>query len=124
MGMINYLDSRPIYEQIADRYRTLILSGALAEDERLPSVRSLAMELSTNPNTVQKAYALLERENYIYTVKGRGNFVRGNQELRSRKREELKVQLAELFRQAGEIGVDPKELVMEVIADDQSEQGQ
>ena len=55
--LINYQDSRPIYEQIVDRYRHLILMGALAPDEQMPSVRSLAMELSTNPNTVQKAYA-------------------------------------------------------------------
>ena len=73
--LINYQDSRPIYEQIVDRYRHLILMGALAPDEQMPSVRSLAMELSTNPNTVQKAYAELERQGYLYSVKGRGSFV-------------------------------------------------
>ena len=53
MNFIDYQDSRPIYEQIADRYKLLILKGVLAPDEQMPSVRKLAMELSTNPNTVQ-----------------------------------------------------------------------
>ena len=57
---IDYQDSRPIYEQIYDGFRKLIINGVLESNEQLPSVRSLAVELSTNPNTVQKAYAALE----------------------------------------------------------------
>ncbi len=75
MILIDYKDTRPIYEQIVERYKTLILKGALQPDEQLPSVRNLAMELSINPNTIQKAYTELERQGFIYTVKGRGNFV-------------------------------------------------
>ena len=75
MTWINYQDSRPIYEQITERYKVLILKGVLAPDEQMPSVRRLAMELSTNPNTVQRAYTELERQGFLYSVRGRGNFV-------------------------------------------------
>ena len=57
MIIIDYKDTRPIYEQIVERYKVLILKGAVQPDEQLPSVRNLAMELSINPNTIQKAYA-------------------------------------------------------------------
>ena len=69
MKIIDYQDSRPIYEQIAESFKMQILKGILQADDQMPSVRSLAMELSTNPNTVQKAYTELEREGFIYTVK-------------------------------------------------------
>ena len=62
MNFLDFQDPRPIYEQIADMYKKLILQGVLKTDEPLPSVRKLAMELSTNPNTVQKAYTALEAE--------------------------------------------------------------
>ena len=108
MDFIDYLDSRPIYEQIADKYKSLILTGVLQANEQLPSVRKLAMELSTNPNTVQKAYALLEREGYLYSVKGRGNFVRENDALKEQKIVELKGKIAELLVQARDLGMSQR----------------
>lgn len=81
MIVIDYKDTRPIYEQVVEKFKVLILKNALLPDEQMPSVRSLAMELSINPNTIQKAYAQLEREGFIYTVKGRGNFVSGTENL-------------------------------------------
>ena len=74
---LNYRDSRPIYEQIKDNYKKLILSGGLAPDERLPSVRELAAQLAINPNTIQRAYRQLEMEGWIATVPGKGCFVCG-----------------------------------------------
>ena len=79
--LIDYNDKHPIYEQIVNRFEALIISGALEPDEKLPSVRSLAVELSINPNTIQRAYAELERRGYIYTVIGRGNFVKNDSAL-------------------------------------------
>ena len=73
MISINYRDGRPIYEQVRDGFRQLILSGALAADERLPSVRELAGQLAINPNTIQRAYRELEAEGYICSVPGRKN---------------------------------------------------
>ena len=64
MIILDYRDRRPIYEQIMERFQELMMSGGLKQDEKLPSVRSLAMELSINPNTIQRAYAELERQGY------------------------------------------------------------
>ena len=75
MIVIDYHDKRPIYEQIIERFRMLILNGALEPDTQLPSVRALAVELSINANTIQRAYSELERMGLIYSIKGRGNFV-------------------------------------------------
>lgn len=71
---LNYRDARPIYEQIKDELRRLIISGALGGDERLPSVRDMAANLAINPNTIQRAYRELEMEGYIYTVSGKGSY--------------------------------------------------
>ena len=67
MLTLNYRDSRPIYGQIKDGLRRLIVTGALEPDEKLPSVRSMAVELAINPNTIQRAYAALEDEGYLVT---------------------------------------------------------
>ena len=88
MELIDYQDARPIYEQIVENFKLQILKGILQPDEQMPSVRNLAMELSTNPNTIQKAYAVLESQGFIYTVKGRGNFVSGDQSLKEEQKKE------------------------------------
>ena len=72
---IDYRDARPIYEQVAGGIEDMVVHGVYAADEQLPSVRQLAAELSINPNTIQRAFALLESKGVIYSVKGRGNFV-------------------------------------------------
>lgn len=111
MIVIDYKDNRPLYEQIVERFQVLIERGVLKPEDQMPSVRSLAMELSINPNTIQKAYAELERRGYIYTVKGRGNFVSYDEELRAKRRS----QQLEVFRQkamqAMESGVTKDELL-------------
>ena len=78
MISLNYRDSRPIYEQIRDGLRKLIVTGALSADEKLPSVRALAAQLAINPNTIQRAYNELEGEGYIYSVPGKGSFAAAN----------------------------------------------
>ena len=114
MKLIDYQDSRPIYEQIVENFKLQIYKGILQPDDQMPSVRSLAMDLSTNPNTVQKAYAELERQGFIYTVKGRGNFVKGNEALKDNKKEELIKSIVDLFVEAEEIDLQIEELVSEI----------
>ena len=114
MNLNDYHDSRPIYEQIVENFKLQILKGILRADEQMPSVRSLAIELSTNPNTVQKAYAELERQGYIYTVKGRGNFVKGNTSMIDDKKRELIEAIIELFREAEDIGISLEEILDEI----------
>ena len=78
MIVLDYRDSRPLYEQVAERLRELMFKGALPQDAQLPSVRSLATELSINPNTIQKAYSELDVRGIIYSVPGRGCYVSEN----------------------------------------------
>lgn len=66
----------PIYEQLVDNIKELIFNHVLKPDQQLPTVRVLAAELTVNPNTIQKAYRELEHRGYIYSVPGKGNFVR------------------------------------------------
>ena len=74
MISLNYRDARPIYEQVRDGLRHLVVTGAIAQGERLPSVRALAASLAINPNTIQRAYAALEEEGYLSSEPGRGAF--------------------------------------------------
>ena len=105
MIVIDYQDRWPIYEQIVERFEKLILKGALEADSQMPSVRQMAAELSINPNTIQKAYAILEQEGYIYPVKGKGNFVNGNLVLRQRKKEACFQKLEECLTEGREFGI-------------------
>lgn len=66
---------KPIYEQLMDKIKEMIMYGVLHVDEQLPSVRTLSTQLTVNPNTIQKAYRELEREGYIYSIQGKGSFV-------------------------------------------------
>lgn len=111
MIRLDYRDSRPVYEQIADKLEMLAMCGALEPEEQLPSVRQMATELSINPNTVQKAYGELLSRGVIYSVKGRGNFISDSVgELRERKLTEIRKQIELLLKQAREMGVTEAEL--------------
>ena len=110
MISLNYRDSRPIYEQIRDGLRKLIVTGAMQRDEKLPSVRSLAQQLSINPNTIQRAYNELESEGYIYSVPGKGSFASGDTGAEERRRQELLEQLLELAAELKYLGVSGEEL--------------
>ena len=98
MIVIDYQNRKPIYEQIVERFQMLIVKGILEADSQMPSVRTLASELSINPNTIQKAYTILEQQGYIYPVKGRGNFVSGNQTLKEKKGKFFSRSCGTLFR--------------------------
>ena len=109
MIVIDYQDRRPIYEQIVERFQILILKGVLEQDEQMPSVRKLAVELSINPNTIQKAYSILEQQGYIYPVKGRGNFVSGKGSLIQEKRNMFWQEYNEVIKKGTELGITREE---------------
>ena len=111
MITLDYADRRPIYEQVVEKMKDLILLGVLETDSQLPSVRELAMDLSINPNTVQRAYAELERQGVIYCVKGRGNFVAGISAIKDRHKEEVKTQLLELVKMAKKADITENDFV-------------
>lgn len=110
MILIDYKDRRPIYEQVVEKFQQMILRGALQSGESMPSVRSLAMELSLNPNTIQRAYQELERNGYIYTVKGKGSFVSDSIDAAKSKRKELQQELTGYVEKALAIGVTEQEI--------------
>ena len=98
-------DPRPIYEQVVDQLEMLIARNILQADEQLPSVRQLAMELSLNPNTIQKAYSELLSRKEIYSVRGKGNFVSGTcSGIQQRRLEQRREEISCLLQQAKEFG--------------------
>ncbi len=104
---IDYRDARPIYEQVAAGIEDLVVHGVYAAEAQLPSVRQLAAELSINPNTIQRAFALLESKGVIYSVKGRGNFVSADgTSVRDRRLAEIALQLRALVKAARALGAD------------------
>ena len=105
MITIDYPSRAPIYEQIVEKFHMLIVKGVLTPGSRMPSVRSLAVELSINPNTIQKAFAVLEQEGYIFSVKGRGNFVSESASLFEKKKESCLEDLRLLLFHAKELGI-------------------
>ena len=111
MITIDYQSKLPLYEQIAARFRTLILRGVLPPRQQMPSVRSLAVELSINPNTIQKAYALLEQEGYIYPVRGRGNYVADVTALAAKSRQKLLAEAEQLILSGKEMGITRSEYI-------------
>lgn len=96
---------KAIYEQIYDEVTRLILSKAIKPDEKLPSVRELAALIKINPNTIQKAYKSLEEDNYIYTIKGKGNFVKNSEELRSIYLNKMKDKLDDAVKSLKNLGL-------------------
>lgn len=108
---LDYKDSRPIYEQVADRLKELMILGVLEEDGQMPSVRSLATELSINPNTIQRAYMQLEQEGLIYPVKGKGNFIADSQEVRKASVNAYKRELKSLIQKGKAMGMEEEELI-------------
>ena len=109
MLTLNYRDSRPIYEQIKDGLRRMIVTGAMKQDEKLPSVRSLATQLSINPNTIQRAYNELEAEGYIYSVAGKGSFVSGTADADAARLASLTGDLRKLMGELRYLGVTAEE---------------
>lgn len=114
MIIIDYKDRRPIYEQVVERFEELILKGVLEPDNQLPSVRNLAMELSINPNTIQRAYAELERQGFIYSVKGKGSFIADNNHLIQCKKDEILADILKITKEAKDIGITKEQFISKV----------
>ena len=110
MVVLDHRDARPLYLQVKDSLRRMMLTGLLAPGEKLPSVRALATQLAINPNTIQRAYNELEGEGYIYSVPGKGSFAAGNTGADEARRKELTEKLRELAAELKYLGVTGEEL--------------
>ena len=109
MISLDYRDSRPLYQQVKDNLRRMMLTGLLPPDEKLPSVRSLATQLAINPNTIQRAYSQLETEGYVYTVSGRGTFVCEVREQNRQRRAEVTARVQPLMEELRDLGMTREE---------------
>ncbi len=111
MLRIDFRDSRPIYEQVADGIEDMAMHGIYQPDDQLPSVRQLAMELSINPNTIQRAYSELESRNIVYSVKGRGSFISSDcTGVKSKRIDEIGQQIKDLVNTARELGATDSQI--------------
>lgn len=110
MILLDYRDKRPIYEQVVEKLEKLIMGGALETDSKMPSVRSMGVDLAVNPNTIQRAYNQLEQEGYLYTVSGRGSFVAPESEWREGKKKKLLAEWLVVTERAKEAGLTKEQL--------------
>ena len=111
MILLDYRDSRPIYVQVMDGLRQQIRSGVLQPGDRLPSVRELAMELTINPNTIQRAYRELEVTGLVVSVPGKGSFVAQPETAEDREKQTLFQQFDDTAAALMAQGVSPMELI-------------
>lgn len=110
MLQLNYRDAKPIYEQIKEGIRHLLLTNAIAADEKLPSVRELASNLAINPNTIQRAYKELETEGYVYSMKGKGTFASATDFIHKSREQELLVTFDNIVTELLVLEVSKEEL--------------
>lgn len=111
MIVLDYRDRRPLYEQVTEKLEELMFSGVLPPDSRLQSVRSMATELSINPNTIQRAYAELERQGYIYSIQGKGSFVSDGRYLAEGIRKDWEKQFDAAIEEGLRIGVSYQDMI-------------
>lgn len=112
MLQLNPKDHAPLYEQIKEQMKELIMTGVLKADEQIPSVRELAQMLTINPNTIQKAYKELEQEGFVYSIRGKGNFVTPqNKTLKNLRHDDLMNSLEKTVRELMYIQVPCEQVV-------------
>ena len=116
MIQLNYRDARPIYLQVKDGLRHLVVTGAIQQGDQFPSVRALAASLAINPNTIQRAYEALEKEGYLRAEAGRGVFAAKGMGGTGERRETLLKQLDETVNELLFLGMTPQELAARVSA--------
>ncbi|MGM7724052.1 GntR family transcriptional regulator [uncultured Metabacillus sp.] len=111
MFQLDVRSRKPIYEQLVDKIKELIINRILKPDEQLPSVRMLSSQLTVNPNTIQRAYRELENQGFLYSIKGKGNFVSAIEQMPNEERlKELKTDIKRLIAEAIYLGLTKEDL--------------
>lgn len=111
MLTVNFSSRTPVYQQLYDDVIRLVFLGVLKSDTKLPPVRILATELGINPNTVQKAYKMLEKDGYIYSTVGRGSFVSNKLDQNQAEKIQAKNDLKESIDKAYKKGITKDEMI-------------
>ena len=112
MFVVDVMSRVPVYEQIIKQVEEQVLTGILKEGDKLPSVRSLSVKLSINPNTIQKAYTELDRRQLIITVPGQGSFIseKASEVVGANSREKM-TELNKIIRELALAGVTKEEII-------------
>lgn len=112
MFVVDAMSRVPVYEQIIKQVEEQVLTGILKEGDKLPSVRSLSVKLSINPNTIQKAYTELDRRQLIITVPGKGSFIseKAIEVVGANSREKM-TELNKIIRELALAGVTKEEII-------------
>lgn len=117
---LNFNDKEPIYHQIIEFVKKSVALGELKAGDKLPSVREMSQALGVNPNTLQRAYGELERIEITYTKRGKGSYIREDEDGISKLRDEMAKEIIEkFFEDMKSIGVNKKE-VMRMISERES----
>ena len=114
MIQLNYKEPRPLYEQIKESIRKMVISNAFLADEKLPSVREMASQLAVNPNAIERAYQELEQDGYVYRRKDEGTFVAKENRVNEMRRRELMQKFDLVVRELSELSVSSNELAERV----------
>ena len=114
MIQLNYKEARPLYEQIKESIRKMVISNAFLADEKLPSVREMASQLAVNPNAIERAYQELEQDGYVYRRKDEGTFVAKENRVSEMRRRELMQKFDLVVRELSELSVSSNELAERV----------
>lgn len=114
MIQLNYKEARPLYEQIKESIRKMVISNAFLADEKLPSVREMASQLAVNPNAIERAYQELEQDGYVYRRKDEGTFVAKENRVNEMRRRELIQKFDLVVRELSELSVSSNELAERV----------
>jgi len=110
--MDGFHTSQPIYLQLADRIKRMIVGQELQAGQKLQSVRDMGVAYNVNPNTIQRAYSELEREGILETRRGQGTFVTEQEErLRQLRGSLIEAQIVTFVRAMREMGYSPDEIV-------------
>ena len=114
MIQLNYKEARPLYEQIKESIRKMVISNSFLADEKLPSVREMASQLAVNPNAIERAYQELEQDGYVYRRKDEGTFVAKENRVNEMRRRELMQKFDLVVRELSELSVSSNELAERV----------
>lgn len=114
MIQLNYKEARPLYEQIKESIRKMVISNAFLADEKLPSIREMASQLAVNPNAIERAYQELEQDGYVYRRKDEGTFVAKENRVNEMRRRELMQKFDLVVRELSELSVSSNELAERV----------
>lgn len=115
MFQLDYRDHSPLYEQIKEKIKALIISGVLKPNERVPSVREMAQSLTINPNTIHKAYKELELEGYIYSIRAKGSFVTPiNTKINQVRKEDLMLEIDKLVSELAYMTIPKEQLISRI----------